>query len=29
MQNITLQKIKHGEILKPAFKYIKDLIDES
>ena len=34
MQNNTLKKLKHGEIVKPAFKYIqiKDnryIIDES
>ena len=27
MQNNTLKKLNHGEIVKPAFKYMKDIID--
>ena len=29
MQKNTLKKLKHGEIVKPAFKYIIDLTEES
>ena len=29
MQKNTLKKLKHGEIVKPAFKYIIDLTEEN
>ena len=29
MQKNTLKKLKHGETVKPAFKYIIDLIEEN